>query len=205
MTDDPAPYLRPYLDAARTHGDGFRSLLWASPRTQVVRFAALTRIVDFRGRLVCDAGCGRADLLDHLDRSGISVVDYTGIEAVPELAAAAERKARPGVRIRRGDFIREPVRLFVGAEVLAFSGSLNTADDGAFYDTLRRAFDATAWALVFNFLSTPDLAGADHLHWRPRRDVERFVQTLSPVEVRVLGDYLDGDCTMAVLKEDPHG
>jgi SAM-dependent methyltransferase len=204
-TDDSAPYLRPYLDAARSHGDGFRSLLWASPRTQVVRFEALTRIVDFRGRLVCDAGCGRADLLDHLDRAGIPVADYTGIEAVPELAAAAERKVRPGVRIRRGDFIREPVRLFVGAEVLAFSGSLNTADDAAFYDTVRRAFDATAWALVFNFLSTPELAGASHLHWRPRRDVERFARTLSPVEVRVLDDYLDGDCTMAILKEDPHG
>ena len=202
--DDPAPYLRPYLDAARAHGEGFRSLLWASPRTQSVRFEALTRIVDFRGRLVCDAGCGRADLLDHLDRAGIAVADYTGIEAVDALAAAAERKQRPGVRVRRGDFVREPVRLFVGAEVLAFSGSLNTADDAAFYGTLRRAFDATAWALVFNFLSSPDLAGASHLHWRPRHDVERFVRTFDPVEVRVLADYLDGDCTMAVLKPDPH-
>jgi SAM-dependent methyltransferase len=144
MPDDAPDYLRPYLDAARAHGEGFRSLLWASPRTQAVRFDALTRIVDFRGRLVCDVGCGRADLLDHLDRSGIPVADYTGIEAVPELAAAAGRKRRAGVRVLRGDFVRDPVRMFVGAEVVAFSGSLNTADDPTFYATVRRAFDATA-------------------------------------------------------------
>ena len=205
MPDDTPAYLRPYLDAARTHGEGFRSLLWASPRTQAVRFDALTRAVDFRGRLVCDVGCGRADLLDHLDRAGIPVADYTGIEAVDALAAAAGRRRRPGVRILRGDFVREPVRMFVGAEVVAISGSLNTADDATFYETVRRAFDATAWALVFNFLCSPELAGASHLYWRRRSDVERFVQMLEPVEVRVLEDYLDGDCTVAVLKVDPHG
>ncbi|MDB5294220.1 MAG: hypothetical protein JWO31_203 [Phycisphaerales bacterium] len=200
---DPA-YLRPYRDAARAHGGGFRSLLWASPQTQGVRFDALTRIVDFRGRLVCDAGCGRADLLDHLDRSGIGVADYTGIEAVGALADAAERKRRRNVRMIRADFVSRPACLFVGAEVVAFSGSLNTVDDAAFYATVRRAFDATAWALVFNFLSGPELAGADHLYWRAKPDVERFVRSLDPVEVRVADDYLDGDCTIAVLKVDPH-
>lgn len=203
MSDRPA-YLRPYEDAVLTHGDGFRSLLWASPRSQSVRFDAICRIVDAEGRLVCDAGCGRADLLDHYRRRGIRPADYVGIEAVDELAAAAERKAGEGVRILRGDFVREPVRLFVGAEVLLFSGSLNTVDDPSFYQTLRRGFDATAWAMVFNFLCSNELAGAPHLYWRSPGDVQRFLATLGAKEIRVLDDYLPGDCTIAVLKDDPH-
>ena len=126
------------------------------------------------------------------------------IALVDELAAAAERKQRPGVRILRGDFIREPVWLFVGAELVVFCGSLNTVEDGPFYQTLRRGFDATAWGLVFNFLSSPELAGASHLHWRHRADVERFVETFGALEVRVVEDYLRGDCTMGVFKVDPH-
>jgi hypothetical protein len=226
--DNTPTYLQPYERAARSHGAGFGSLLWASERTQAIRFDALRRAVDFHGRLVCDAGCGRADLLDHLLAHGVVPAEYVGIEAVDALAAAAERKQRPGkpapagasgaavagapivapaeprVRILRGDFIRQPVRLFVGAEVVAFSGSLNTVEDAAFYQTLRRAFDATAWALVFNFLSSRELAGGSHLHWRSRGDVERFVSTLGAKEMRGLDDYLDGDCTLVVLKDDPH-
>lgn len=203
MLDDIPSYLNPYRKAARSHGDGFATLLWASPQTQAVRFDAIASIVDMHGRLACDAGCGRADLLDYLRRRGIEPLDYVGIEAIELLAAAAERKAGPGVRIIRGDFIREPVKLFVGAEVVIFSGSLNTVADAEFYPTLRRAFDATAWTLVFNFLSSDDLAGAEHLYWRPRAEVEQFVRTLGAAEIRVDDCYLSGDCTIAVMKEDP--
>src|SRR6478609_9254385 len=60
------PYLLPYHRAARTHGSSFSSLLWASESTQRIRFEILQRAVDFTGRTICDAGCGRADLLDFL-------------------------------------------------------------------------------------------------------------------------------------------
>ena len=89
--------------------------------------------------------------------------------------------------------------MFVGADVVIFSGSLNTADDSAFYPTLRRAFDATAEALVFNFLSSPLLAAAGYLSWRRREDVLAFARDLAP-DVSVLEDYLEGDCTVAVTK-----
>ncbi|HEX8912573.1 MAG TPA: hypothetical protein VF796_09470 [Humisphaera sp.] len=203
MPDDP-DYLRPYLAAARTHGDGFGSLLWASQRTQWVRFDVIRNAVPMHGRLVLDAGCGRADLLDHLLEHGVQPMDYVGIEAVPAVAEAAERKQRTGVRILRGDFIREPVRLFVGAEVVVLSGSLNTVADADFYRTVQRAWDATAWTLAFNFLSSAALAGAPHLHWRRRSDVEAFVRSLGPERVQVIEGYLEGDCTIVAAKIDPH-
>ena len=192
-------YLQPYLDAASTHGAGFGSLLWASPATQAARFDAIARVAALDGRSVLDAGCGRADFLSYLLQRGIQPHDYVGIEAVAELAAAAEAKRLAGARIIRADFVANPARMFVGADVVVFSGSLNTADDALFYASLRRGFDATSETLVFNFLCSPELAGKDYLYWRRPDDVTRFVQTLSK-DVRSLQDYLSGDMTVRVTK-----
>ena len=93
MTKTDELYLVPYLRAAAAHGAGFGSLLWASPDTQAARFEAFTRLWDFNGQSLLDAGCGRADFLESLEARGIRPADYIGIEAVPELADAAERKA----------------------------------------------------------------------------------------------------------------
>lgn len=206
MTMDPAtdpPYLAPYRRAARAHGAGFGSLLWASPSTQAARFDAIARIYPLDGKSLLDVGCGRADLLDFLRARGVRPADYIGIEAVDELADAAARKQAPSVRILQTDFVRDPARMFVGADVVVFSGSLNTADDEVFYATLRRAYDAAAEALVFNFLCSPMLAGQSYLAWRRPDAVLRFARGLEGGEVRTLEDYLEGDCTVAVCKPAP--
>jgi SAM-dependent methyltransferase len=200
----PEPYLLPYLRAADKHGADFPSLLWASPQTQAARFDAIERLGRLHGKSVLDVGCGRADLLDFLLDRGVRPADYVGIEAVEDLARAAEARRRAThVRILRADFVREPLRLFVAADVVVFSGSLNTIEDDAFYTTVRRAFEACAETLVFNFLCNPYLAGADYLRWRRPNDVTAFASRLSP-DVRTLDDYLHGDFTVAVRKTEVH-
>jgi SAM-dependent methyltransferase len=198
------PYLLPYVDAAQRHGGGFGALLWASPRTQRLRFEAIRLIFNPQGKSVLDAGCGRADYLAHLLEASCIPADYIGLEAVAPLAAAAETRARDeqsrvAARILRADFVREPARLFVGADVVTFSGSLNTLDEATFYSTISRAFDATAEALVFNFLSSPLLAGRKFLVWHAMEDVLKFAHTLAD-DVRVKADYLAGDCTICLIK-----
>ena len=199
----PVPYLLPYLKAAERHGSGFPSLLWASPRTQAARFDAIERLGSLHGKSVLDVGCGRADLLGFLLSRGVRPADYAGIEAVPDLVLAARRACTGATtsglaaRVTQTDFVREPLRLFVGADVVVFSGSLNTLDDDAFYRTLRRAFDAAAESVVFNFLSSPYLAGADYLRWRHPPDVLRFCSRFAR-DVRTLDDYLHGDFTVAL-------
>ncbi len=194
-------YLTPYLRAAERHGGGFGSLLWASRKTQAARFVAITRATDFANRTVLDAGCGRADFLDFLLARKLRPLHYVGIEAVGALADAAEAKDFAGKVILRHDFVREPARLFVGAERVVISGALNTLDPEAFYATARRAYDACAEVLVFNFLSSPMLAGQPFLHWHAPKDVIGFARTLTP-HVRVVDDYLDGDCTVALRKPE---
>ena len=194
-------YLRPYHRACREHGDGFHSLLWASPESQAARFSALTRHCPFARRNVLDVGCGRADLLDFLIARKSPPAHYTGIEAVPELAEAAVRKAHPDAIIIQDDFVVRPARMLVGADVIVFCGSLNTLTEKQFYDTLTVACDATAQALAFNFLCSSQLAAADWLTWHRRDKVLDFARRLCPSVVLDDG-YIDGDCTIVMRKHE---
>ncbi len=204
MSDaDAPPYLQPYLSAARRYGAGFGSLLWASPRTQALRFDALIRAVDgpaIRGRRLLDVGCGRADLLDHLRRRDVVPCEYIGIEAVEELAAAAERKGYLTATIVRGDFVRQPLLIrAAAADVVLISGSLNTMDAASFYRAIAAAFDAAGDTLAFNFLCSPELSAAAHLTWHRPADVHAFAASLS-TDVDLWEDYLNGDATVVMRK-----
>lgn len=200
MANDAPDYLEPYLIAARTHRGGFGSLMWASQATQRARFAALVRLYEFAGRRILDVGAGRGDLLTFLQSRRIEPGEYIAVEAVADLADALEHRHAGRCTVVRADFVRDPARLFVGADVIVFSGSLNTLAPPAFYQTLRHAYDAAGDCLIFNFLADPSIAAARYLHWYGARDVEAFVQRLSR-NVRRLDDYLDGDCTFCLCKQ----
>jgi hypothetical protein len=199
-TLSPLPdYLQPYATAAATHAGGFGSLLWANTQTQRSRVYAIRRATDLAGRTILDAGCGRADLIEYLVGMGIRVEHYIGLEAIEELATAAERKAAGHCQIVRCDFVVEPKRLFAATDWVVLSGSLNTLDTQTFYQTIRYAFDAAIEGVVFNFLDSPFLAAASYLTWHPRGEVLAFAQSLSG-DVKMLHDYLHGDCTISIRK-----
>ena len=199
MSDSEAErYLTPYLEAAGEYGAGFGALLWASPKTQRSRFQAIRRLLPQGPCTLLDAGCGRADFLDYLLAQGVKPAEYTGVEAVEPLAHAAMEKY-PGSRIIHDDFVRNPLSLFVGAEVIIFSGSLNTMQHATFYRILTYAWQAAGAAVIFNFLCSPMLAGKAYLFWHDRNDVTAFVRGLGGI-VELAEPYLDGDCTIAIRK-----
>jgi hypothetical protein len=201
MGRDAPPYLAPYFSAAEKHAGGFRSLLWASTGTQEARFVAFTRLLDMNGKSLLDVGCGRADLPAYLAQHDVELDSYIGLEAVPALVKAARRSAIPNSKIIDADFVAEPRHMFVGSDVVVFSGSLNTLKDETFYTTLRHAYAAAGEHLLFNFLSSSLLAGTRYLYWRPRDRVRTFLEHLG-AKVQQLDDYIDGDSTMLANKPE---
>ena len=194
-------YLQPYSRAVKRHGADFRALLWASRRTQEQRFEALAHVADPTGLTILDLGCGRADFLDFLVTRGTPPKKYFGLEGVRELAEAAENKNVDNSRIVVADFVREPRRMQVGADLIYCSGALNTIETDDFYLTIRNAFAAAKRAFVFNFLSSSLLAGTNYLRWHHPRAVLKFCRSLSEDITRHEG-YIEGDCTIAVRKQN---
>ncbi|HUB24646.1 MAG TPA: class I SAM-dependent methyltransferase [Tepidisphaeraceae bacterium] len=190
----PTPsYLQPYIDASRRYGAGFKALLWTSPQTQAARFDALWRLTGFGNRSVLDAGCGHADLLEFLGDRGWRG-QYAGVEALPELAQIAEKRTR---NIFNGDFLRQPELLRQNMDVIVFCGSLNTLDRFKFRLALLNAVRAARELVAFNFLSSPDLANAEHLTWHEIDDVAEYAGHIGR-DVKWLADYMTGDCTMKI-------
>jgi len=190
-------YLQPYLDAAARHGGNFPTLLWASRKTQAARFMAIVNTCPLSGKKILDVGCGRADLLQYLHDAGSHPSQYIGIEAVEDLAAVARQ--RPDARIIVGDFVADAQLMDVAAEVIIFSGSLNTVEPSVFYQALSAALVLARQAVVFNFLCSPALAAAEYLYWHKPADVLQFARAHCR-SIGWLNDYLDGDMTIFMGK-----
>ena len=196
----PVPfYLYPYHEAREQGVKGFQALLWASREGQRARFESIARNCPLAGKRILDVGCGRADLLGYLLETGTVPTHYVGMDMIPASLRAARRKKYPRCEIVMADFVREPEKLQVGADVVVFSGSLNTLTRPRFYRTLRAAWAAAGEALVFNFLNSRLWAGEDWLTWHRRRTVLAFCRSLGG-EPRFDESYLEGDCTIAVQK-----
>ena len=197
-------YLYPYHEARLQGVKGVPALLWSSREGQRVRFEAIARNCPLAGKKILDVGCGRADLLGFLLERDIVPDYYVGMDMIPEALRAARRKKYPRSEVLAADFVREPETLQVGADVVVFSGSLNTLTRPRFYRTLRAAWNAAGEALVFNFLNSRDWAGENWLTWHRRRTVLAFCRSLGG-EPRFDESYLEGDCTIAVQKPGAQG
>lgn len=187
------------MNALDRHGESVRSLLWNSHGSQELRFDAIARACKLNGKIVLDAGCGRADFLDWMRAAGIVPRRYIGVEAVHEFYRVARSKKSEEIYILAGDFVEEPSLLDQAADVIVFCGSLNTMTSEQFRKTLAIAWDFTVESLVFNFLCSPKLAKAKYLNWQPLEDVLAFARTLEQ-SARLIDGYVDGDATIAIFK-----
>src|SRR5690606_11685869 len=126
------------------------------------------------GLSVLDAGCARADLGVFLAERKASPRKYIGLEGVSDLARAAREHAPEGSHIGEGDFVADAdalarVAQVAGerdgrADVIVFSGSLNTLRTDGALRVLERAWPRCRRALAFNFLSdrcAPELRGGN--------------------------------------------
>jgi len=198
-------YLDPYKQAVQKFGAGFESTLWNSKEKQRARFEVIRRMVPLTGRVIVDAGAGIADLAQYLTDEGIEYGRYIGLEGVSEMAKLAGERGLPECEIHEADFASDPnVYKGLGAEVIVFSGSLNTFEQEAAEAVLARAWEATTEAVVFNFLSArnhvrnpPDPSPAKRFD--PVRMLDWALDKTPNVKFRQ--DYFKGhDATIAMLK-----
>jgi len=159
-----ASYLAPYERAVRTHGATFESTLWASRAWQRVRFAVACDMQPMEGRVVLDAGAGLGGFAAYMHDQGIRYARCIGLEGVAEMTERAAAEAPPRTTFHTVDFAADPKAFTRGvaeatgtrgrrADVIVFSGSLNTFEMRDAQRVLARAWEACEEALVFNFLS----------------------------------------------------
>lgn len=151
-------YLKPYQQGVSDFGTDFEVTLWASVRSQQLRFRVMAELVAMKDKRVLDAGCSRGDLATWLLDHGVQYSQYIGVDAIGPVIDFAKTRQIPRSQFVAGDFVTQPGLLKTGdPQVICISGSLNTMDDLQVFAVLEAAWNATGESLVFNFLS--DRAG----------------------------------------------
>jgi SAM-dependent methyltransferase len=89
-----------------------QALGWDSQDTQFRLFERFLRLLSFgrvlKGASILDVGCGYGDLLDYINRKGVKIREYTGIDIVPEYIWDAQRRFKGGTFIE-GDYLETKV------------------------------------------------------------------------------------------------
>ena len=171
-------YLDPYRDSALRHGADFQVTLWASRRSQQVRFEVFTELCDLSGKRLLDAGCSRGDLAAFLVEQGVDFARYVGIDGLANVIAYAQGRRLERCEFHHGDFVTDPSLLATGRpEVILISGSLNTMTDVQVFTVLEAAWAQASEALIFNFLSDRCAIAAP-----PQDDFARRLDALRLIE-----------------------
>lgn len=214
-TDGTPDYLTPYINAARTHGPSFEATLWASKPKQAGRFAVFAQELDLAGRTIVDAGAGLGDLAQFLIESGVEYEHYHALEGVPDMAAAIGARGLPRTTVANADFAGDSNAFgraadalrsagHKGADVVLFSGSLNTFQPEAALEVVDRAWAVAAHAVAFNFLSgrhhkRNPVNPAPAVRFDPVPVLDWALSRTPAVMVRQ--DYFEGhDCTVIMWK-----
>ncbi len=171
---------------------------WASAESQHRRFDVLIEEVDLEGRSLLDVGCGLGDLLTHLRNGGIEV-DYTGVDLLERMVAAAKKRNPSGQFVQADLFTANPFppRSF---DVVFCSGTLNLnlGNNMAFLPRAIRTFTDLAGATaVVNLLRDTGQPCEPTYFCYPMRRVERILGEMG-LRFRTVTGYLPNDFTVVV-------
>ena len=207
---DPTDPLAPYREATKALGSGFSATLWASPRTQQLRFDVLIDLLGrdrLTGALLLDLGCGDGALAARLQERGVGIARYIGIDGIFRQVEAAQNRG-----IKHASFVCEDLTETgealgrFGAGVAILSGTLNTMVQPQAQALVQEAFEAVSGAVCFNFLSDRPVARRRDANLGPaiRHDVLGwldFAFGLTPL-VGFRQDHLEGHDAAILLAHE---
>lgn len=199
-----------YAGKLADHGQTAAGVDWNSPASQELRFAQLMRIVEGGDRefSLNDYGCGYGALLEHLDRSGLTV-DYRGYDVAPEMIAAARERLGGRATLLTGDLAALPPADYTVASGI-FNVRLTASDEvwrAHLLGTLDRMRALSTKGFAFNTLtsySDPDRMRSDLFYADPRTILDHCVRRFSR-RVAILHDYELYEFTTLVRLTEPAG
>ena len=175
------------------------ALGWRRVESQIKRFEVIAAVGDLNGCTLLDVGCGYGDLKEFLDQR-FSGFTYIGIDQMPEFIAEAKARyeSHPNTYFTQTDFTKAD---FPTVDYVIASGALGyRCDDPDFYaDMIRKMYQATTQALVFNMLDASRFPHDQLLVGHDRDKIAAFCRTLSP-RVTVTEGYLEDDFTVFMFR-----
>ncbi len=196
---DPQSYnsiVQHYERCLAEHGDGSRAVDWNSEESAAVRYDVMLDLLSAKSGPVSllDFGCGLGELKHHIERRGLSHVQYEGLD-ISQAYADAARERLPGTTIHCVDVLDGAAHL-PDYDYIVMNGIFTRRENLSHREMLlymerltKRLFENTRRGLAFNVMSTCADWKSDEL-FHPSFDelAEMICGSLSP-QMTLRNDY----------------
>lgn len=183
-----------YTAAIKKHGNSPKGVHWNSRQSQEKRFEVLLSCIDDDVFSIVDAGCGFGDLYFYLQKNGVNISRYTGLDLSPTMVEIAREKT--GCEIIECDITRDRLPK---ADYYVCSGSMNILSRFATFLFIRNCYEACHKGFVFNLLMGED-DSLVYNHFYPE-DLQGLFDELG-AKVVIKTGYLEHDFTVFMQKEE---
>ena len=178
-----------YQNAYKKHGKNAKGLNWNNKFSQKIRFELIVEflkpICHDKDSLV-DAGCGFGDFYHYLKKEGLEC-HYTGYDVMEKFVQIAKENTKQPIMIK--DILTDELEV---AEFYVASGSLNILTSFETYLFIKRCYEHSKKAFIFNMLE-----GGYHERFNlvREKDIVEYGKELG-AEVTVKKGYLMEDFTV---------
>jgi SAM-dependent methyltransferase len=180
-------YRAHYAASFACHGATSRGVDWGEQSDVDLRYSKMLEVIEPQSAggkpaRVLDVGCGYGGLLEYAKSRRI-VVDYTGIDLVPEMIEHA-RERHPDARFTVGDVLSSSDQLDVdyaicnGVLTLKLESSILDMDRFA-RRLIRKMFSIARRGIAFNMMSTHVNFSAPNLYYKSPVEILAFCGELS--------------------------
>ncbi len=184
-----------YKNAYKKHGKTAKGLNWSNKHSQQIRFeliAEFLKPVCHDGDSLIDAGCGFGDFYHYLQKQGI-FCKYTGYDMMEKFVNIARENTKQSIMIK--DILSDSLDK---ADFYTASGSLNILTEFETYLFIKRCYEHSNKAFIFNMLE-----GESHERFNlvKKDDILRYGKELG-AKVAIKEGYFMEDFTVCFAK--PH-
>ena len=176
-----------YKKAIDKYGISARGVHWQSQFTQYLRFEIINSFIkdEIENCSIVDAGCGFAEYLNYLKKSGLKAKSYIGIDLEQRMVNLSKERF-PHEEFLQRDVLKDSLPK---ADYYVCSGSMNILRKKQMFRFIENCLNASNKGFIFNFLRGHTLNNVNH------EKVIDFCYSLNK-DIEIKDYYLDNDITI---------
>lgn len=180
-----------YKKAIDRYGISAKGVHWNSEFSQYKRFEVLTSFIkdSIKDSSIIDAGCGFGEYYNYLFDINLKPKSYLGIDCEEKMISLASKRFL-NTSFEVQDILKDQL---TSADYYICSGAMNILEKEDIFVFIKKCFEASSKAFVFNFLKNDSLTKVKYT------DIIDFSSSLSK-QMLVKEDYLDNDFTIYLKK-----
>jgi SAM-dependent methyltransferase len=180
-----------YETAIKKHGISAQGVHWNSEFSQYKRFEILTSFIEnsIKQSSVIDAGCGFGEYYSYLFDNNLKPKSYLGIDCEKQMIDLASKRFL-NIKFEIQNILKDSL---YKADYYICSGAMNILEKEEVFIFIKKCFEASNKAFIFNFLKNDSLTDIKS------SEIINYCKTLSK-NMHIKEDYLSNDFSILLKK-----